>query len=469
MDNQCEELPPRLLTGKRLWGYSMGIFGQFLPSTLITAYLSIFYIYTIGLDAVLVGIGTALGAILNALFAPIFGYISDNHKPGKWGKRRPFLLLGLPILLTAFILLWLPPTPTPGDRWNMGVALYLWVFMAAFFINFSLIRANYTAMLTEQSQVEKNRIKISTLQGVFSIGAAILGVLLPMIIQSRLNNPQDMYYTTADGQYLMDILVWIATGFGLLSLIFIMFTVFSVDESFYLTDPRYTACLSQEKKAIKERFMGLFSPFKDIDYRIFLFSSISLNISMRMMVRILAPFLTFVLLMQGNEFVLFTVGIIPFAVLGFVFWQKKAKEIGLKRTFLISTSMMAGILVSTVILLIPMEKYVRLFLAFAMISAVLYCMTSGYIVPNPTISRLVDSAPPLANEIQGQGNKSGVYFGSYLFSLNISNALADIIMGAVMTGENAVNPVILTLIFPLSSLFFLIAVFFFRRINLDRK
>jgi Na+/melibiose symporter-like transporter len=317
--------------------------------------------------------------------------------------------------------------------------------------------------------VEKNRIKISSIQGLFSISAAVLGILLPMIIQSRLQNPQNMYFTNPDGEYLMRILPLIATLFGILSLIFIIFTYVSVDESFYHTDPRYAACLTAEKKSIRQQFAGLLSPFKDKDYQYFLYASICLTISMRMMVRILAPFMTFVLLLKGNEFNYFTIGIIPFAVLGFIFWQKKAKEVGLKKTFLVSTSLMAGILFLTIILLIPMEKITRIVLAFILVSLALYCMTSGYIIPNPTISRLVDSAPALPNEIQGQGNKSGIYFGSYLFSLNIANALGDIIMGLVMTGDNAVNPTILTFIFPISSVFFLGAVYLFARINMERK
>ena len=128
VEKSIEEL--RKLEGKRLYGYSSGVLGQILPATLINAYLSIFYIYVVGLDAFLVGVGTALGSILNGICAPMFGFISDRRKPTKLGKRRPYLLFGLPGLILAFILIWLPPLPQKGDSWNYGVAIFLWVINA---------------------------------------------------------------------------------------------------------------------------------------------------------------------------------------------------------------------------------------------------------------------------------------------------------------------------------------------------
>jgi Na+/melibiose symporter-like transporter len=233
--NNQDCIPPKELKGGRLWGYSTGILGQILPVTLINAYLFQYYVYTIGLDPLLVSVGTALGAVINGIGGPLFGVITDNKTPTKFGKRRPFLLYGLPILSLALILVWIPPIlPDVSDTMDIEVALFLWIVILAFFINFSLIRSPYLSMLPEQSEVEANRVKISSIQGIFSIIASILGILLPMILQSRLINPRDVFHTTADGQFLMQSLPILAGFFAILSIIFILLAFFSTDESFHL-------------------------------------------------------------------------------------------------------------------------------------------------------------------------------------------------------------------------------------------
>ncbi|MEX2682176.1 MAG: MFS transporter [Candidatus Sigynarchaeota archaeon] len=88
----------RLLRGWRYWGYSLGILGQFLPSAFLNAYIKNYYIYTIGHDPSLVTLVTGLGVLFNAISSPIFGAVVDNARPNKLGKRRPFLLLEIPVM-----------------------------------------------------------------------------------------------------------------------------------------------------------------------------------------------------------------------------------------------------------------------------------------------------------------------------------------------------------------------------------
>ena len=54
-----------------------------------------------------------------------------------------------------------------------------------------MIRAAYLAMIQEQSQVEKNRVKISAIQGLFSILATIIGIIFPLIMQGLLDDPKN--------------------------------------------------------------------------------------------------------------------------------------------------------------------------------------------------------------------------------------------------------------------------------------
>ena len=89
--------------------------GFTLPITFVNVYTFQFYVYTIGLDALLVSFGMFIGLIVFSFGAILFGVISDNKKPGKMGKRRSFLLLSLLRMIIFMILIWIPPKCPEGQ------------------------------------------------------------------------------------------------------------------------------------------------------------------------------------------------------------------------------------------------------------------------------------------------------------------------------------------------------------------
>ncbi|MHA2130388.1 MAG: MFS transporter, partial [Promethearchaeota archaeon] len=104
----------RELHGARLIGFSMGNFGVMLMFMLLGSFSYNFYVYTIRLDSILVSIGSTLSMVTMAFSSIIFGVILDNTKPKKIGKRRPYILIALPVWLILNILVYLPPWIPPG-------------------------------------------------------------------------------------------------------------------------------------------------------------------------------------------------------------------------------------------------------------------------------------------------------------------------------------------------------------------
>ena len=147
---------PRELKGKRLFGYSMGDLGMSLANMFTGVYLFQYYVFTVNLNIILVSIGVSIQLIVGAFFAIIFGVIIDNKKPGKMGKRRPFLLIGLPIWFATTIFIWLPPWKCPdGNTLFLPTAIYFWVIILIRSISRSLLFNVYISMLPEQSQTLK--------------------------------------------------------------------------------------------------------------------------------------------------------------------------------------------------------------------------------------------------------------------------------------------------------------------------
>jgi len=106
MENKNEQL--RELHGFKLIGYSFATFGMMLSFYFSGSYIFTYYVYTIHLDSVLTSIGSTLSMVIGAFSSILFGVVIDNKKPGKFGKRRPFLLYGLPIWFISATLIWVP-------------------------------------------------------------------------------------------------------------------------------------------------------------------------------------------------------------------------------------------------------------------------------------------------------------------------------------------------------------------------
>ncbi len=453
---------PRQLLGWRFWGYSLGILGQFLPSALIGAYIKNYYVYTIGLDPLLVAIGTGLGVLFNAISSPIFGAIVDNARPNRLGKRRPVMLLGIPIMSIASVLIWLPPLLCSStDCQDTRVAVFFWLMIIVYYFGFSLIRNSYLSMLPEQAQVDKNRIAISGLQGVFSIVATIIGIVLPFVVQSMLIDPRHPFHATPDGQLLLTAIPWLAVIFAVSAIGVTVFAFFSVDESFHKANEVGL------KTSAKGVLVNIFKPFANLENLRWLFTAFLMNAGMRMVTSILVPYATFVLKLNQIEFIIFIVALLPFTGIGFAFWQKRAKK-GLKTTFIESSIVITLAMASASLLLFVMDKVLMVSLAFAIVAVCLFCIVVATLIPNPIISKLVDLAPPTDPEQQSaKKTQAGAYFGSYLFMLNIANVVGDIVYGFVLTGGNADNPVAIAMFFPICAVFYFVAIIVFRRSRIE--
>jgi Na+/melibiose symporter-like transporter len=139
-----------------------------------------YYVYTINLNSLLVSIGLTIQLIVAAFFSILWGVIIDNKKPGKFGKRRPYLFYGLPIWVVTGILLWLPPWYGPKDNsmfWP--TAIYFWVIITVKAIAGTSVIIAHASMFPEQSQTDENRKKVASVGTIWQINASILGLLLP--------------------------------------------------------------------------------------------------------------------------------------------------------------------------------------------------------------------------------------------------------------------------------------------------
>ncbi len=466
-----EALKPRELHGTKLFGYSVGFFGLFLTNLLISVFAFQFYVYTVNLNSLIVSIGIAIRLILAAVFSIVFGVMTDNKKPGRFGKRRPFLIYGLPIWVLTSILIWLPPWYGPkNNSIFLPTAIYFWIIIILNSISGTSILTAHISMLPEQAQTHNNRKSVASMNTFFTIIASTLALLLPLMIQSILEDPTSVKWWEPSGKVILFYMPLIGIAFVLFGLISLILTFFSVDESFHKTSQN----AEMKKKSILATFQQMVIPAKDKKYRKYLAVRYFNSYGSRILGILVIPFLAFVLKFKGNDFYIYVIVSI-FCKFGWFFIWKKILEKE-KHSFIkiyslcIASSVIASFLEFFFLINILSFEF-KIILFVITIGTVLGAIYSFRLFATPLAGTLVyEAALKVENNDKDKAvsELSGAYFGLQTFIMSIGQASATIMIGIILMGPNSENPIIITLLLSSMGIFFLISLLIVGRIKLEK-
>ena len=118
------------------FGEKMAFGSGHLANQLFPAALGVFMVVlvmSLGMDPILAGILGALPRLLDALTDPLMGFISDNTK-SKWGRRKPYILLGSVITGISFMVMW-QLNPENSEMYNFFYFLIVSIF---FYIGYTI-------------------------------------------------------------------------------------------------------------------------------------------------------------------------------------------------------------------------------------------------------------------------------------------------------------------------------------------
>jgi Na+/melibiose symporter-like transporter len=477
MENPETKLPAlRELHRSRLYGYSMGFFGIMLMMMLTGSYSYNFYVYTIRLDSILVSIGSTIYMVTVAFASIIFGVLLDNTKPKKIGKRRPYILIGIPFWLTAMILVYLPPWVPPENLAMTSTVLYwptaLWYWglniIRAIFG--SLLMIVFSSVLPEISQTMKNRKKVATLSVNLQIFGSIISTTFPNIIQSLVEDSTNTGYWTNSGKFIMNIMPTISIIFGIPVLICILIAFFSIDESFHLEGSDF------EKRKIKDTFKNLFIPVKDKEYMKFMAAGVTTQMSSYIFVFTVIPFIAFVLGRNlppaeiSDLYVIYIIISISTKFIWFYIWGIIGKKQGnLLKSYKWNLLFIVFGSFLELIFLFELSVPLRLILFILSFGTVMGTMYATMLFSSPILNEMIDRAAEmhLINNTKESLNKdeavtrlSGAYNGLMMFVGYLFGALISVTFGIIFQGENSRNPIILTIGLMSMGLFQIVALAF---------
>ncbi len=175
---------PMLSLPKKI-GYSMGRFGPSFLMTMIT--MTVFYVYgtSFQLNWFLNGISLAASYVVIGLTHWFTGYYSDTLK-SRWGRRRPFVIIGTPgIVISAFLLFvpnWFLDTANPALE--LVLFSYYLVFLCLFKFFYAFVMTAHQAWLPEITD-DTERPLVSGFMNTFNFAAdsagGIMGFMTPLL------------------------------------------------------------------------------------------------------------------------------------------------------------------------------------------------------------------------------------------------------------------------------------------------
>ncbi|GAB5603852.1 MFS transporter [Thermus sp. FJN-A] len=166
----------------RPWRYASGQLGLTLVSESFGTYLAFFYLERLGLSAAFYALARTVYAFWDAVNDPLFGHLSDRTKT-PLGRRRPWLLLGIPLFLLAYVLVfWVPDwARSPGVLpYYFAAAIVLYETLA------TVVWTNHGALFPEMFRTLPERAQAAALRRGTELFGLILGIALAPLVYARL-------------------------------------------------------------------------------------------------------------------------------------------------------------------------------------------------------------------------------------------------------------------------------------------
>lgn len=106
---------PRPLTRTTTVLYGVGAVAFGVKDNGFSFFLLLYYNQVLGLPEAWVGFGIMLALVLDGVFDPLVGYLSD-HLHSAWGRRHPFMYAAALPVAASYWLLWNPPDGLSPER-----------------------------------------------------------------------------------------------------------------------------------------------------------------------------------------------------------------------------------------------------------------------------------------------------------------------------------------------------------------
>ena len=178
-------MPPTLRSPLKkgfMLSYGTGQIVEIMMIGVIGTFMLIYLTSVCGLRPDVAGLVLFISLALDAVLDPLIGASSDGWK-SRWGRRHPFMVVGLMVLPLAILGVFVLPTGLPAS-WVFGYVLALNIVMR---VSQSIFILPYAALLAEFSSDYAERARMMTYRLVLAVlsWAAILLIAFKVIFKAE--------------------------------------------------------------------------------------------------------------------------------------------------------------------------------------------------------------------------------------------------------------------------------------------
>ena len=290
--------------------YGFAMFGTSLPINMFKSFAAIFYVDTLGLDMERYALIPLIYAFVDAIDNPVYGFLSDNTRT-KWGRRRPWLLIGTPLLVLFFILFYNVPGFIQADDRSLFIYMLLMYILTGTLD--SLVNANYGSLFVELFKKDEDRAKTNSFRQTCQLFAMAISIALtPMV-------------TEAIGFQLTAII------YGVLALAVMMYCFWGCHE----TETNYEEL---EKPKLLPSIIALITNPR---FWIFGFAGAFYSAAFSLITQALPFYVKYTLGLGGSTTTIMLAVVLGVAVIGMVIWSKLTKKVPIMTVWRIGFIIMA--------------------------------------------------------------------------------------------------------------------------------
>jgi GPH family glycoside/pentoside/hexuronide:cation symporter len=159
------------------FNYAIGMFGTSIPINMLKTFAAIYYVVGMGLTTIQLSRILLIYAFIDAADNLVYGFFSDRTR-SRWGRRKPWLVLGAPLLAVGLVAFYSTPAGLAGTT------LFLYMLITYIFTGTidSLINANYGALFPELFRSNASRASTNALRQAFQLVAMIISIALTPVV-----------------------------------------------------------------------------------------------------------------------------------------------------------------------------------------------------------------------------------------------------------------------------------------------
>ncbi len=156
-------------------GYNSGMVANNTMANLLGMMALPIFTEGYGVSAATIGICLLIPRLWDAVTDPLMGHISDNTR-SRWGRRRPWLVVGAILGSGLFALLW---NPLPGLN-ETGLAIHFGIVATLLLTAYTVWSVPYFALGNEMTPIVEERTRLMAFRSFF---VGIAGMMLPWAVK----------------------------------------------------------------------------------------------------------------------------------------------------------------------------------------------------------------------------------------------------------------------------------------------